>query len=385
MKQFLFLIAGLFFACMVDAQEPTITMKTNKAIGDSIYLDLVPESDDYSEILIEGAEGEIASGRSGLVLTSQTITIKGKVTHLYCNNNELVFLDVSENLSLEVLDCQSNQLQDLKLSGCKELQHLFCANNQLEELNLSENTSLWLLECGQNKLSAIDISNNTALQVLSCPDNQLKAVDVSHNKGLDAIDCSNNELSSLDLSQVSPFQLFLYGNEFSACALDSIFTQLREGKNMNDLNQSPELRLSLAWLYCVFVKNGDVSLPGADGCREYIATDKYWKVLDYNNRDTLDINNAGRYVCDEFGTGISDIDVVFSVYPNPVQDNLYIQGSAGIKSLALYSLVGKLYKRVRIQEETNDYSLNLSEYPSGMYILQIETLNGVRSQKIIKK
>lgn len=405
MRQYLFLIAGLLFALVGYAQTSTITMVTNKAIGDTIFIGLWFDSEDIPNISIEGAEGEIYYLKDTLILTSQTITIKGEsIGGLYCGGNELVLLNVSECPTLLELECQSNLLQELNLSGCAELCNLNCSDNQLKELDLSENTELLYLICNNNQLSLLDVSKNTklmrlgcdynelstihlsnSLELFSCSNNNLKELDLSGTRVLESINCSYNELTSLDLSNTFTFQLLLYGNNFSACALDSIFSQLYDRKITNDIRHSPELRLSLAWLFSVFVKDGDVSLPGADGCREYIATDKNWKVMDINSGNPIEIDNTGRYSCDEIGMSVSDIDAEFSIYPNPVYEDLHINGNTEIKSITIYSLAGKLCKQVRLSDKTNNYSLNLSELSSGVYFFLIETSNGIKSQKIIKR
>ncbi|MDR2920122.1 MAG: T9SS type A sorting domain-containing protein, partial [Tannerella sp.] len=65
-------------------------------------------------------------------------------------------------------------------------------------------------------------------------------------------------------------------------------------------------------------------------------------------------------------------------------DELYIKGSLEVKSVAVYSLAGKLCKQVRLPEGTNNYSLSFSGLNAGIYILLIETPNGIKSQKVIK-
>lgn len=394
MRQYLFLIAGFLFALMGYAQTSVITMKTNKAIGDSIFIGLWFDSEDIPNVSIEGAEGKIYYLKDTLILTSQTVTIKGEsILGLYCDENELVSLEISECPILFNVECQNNKLHNLKMSGCTGLLHLDCSNNRLEELNLSGNTELLYLVCNNNQLNLLDVSKNTNLKWLICDHNHLSVVDVSNNgdlgilscsnnnlnelylyttKMIGVIDCSHNNLTSLDLSDVLSYRISLQGNKFSACALDSILTQLRDGS-------------SLTLNFSVYIKDGEVSLPGTDGCREYIATNKNWKVLDFNSGNPIEIDNAGRYSCDEIGMNVSDIDVEFSIYPNPVYEDLHINGSTEIKSITLYSLAGKLCKQVRLSDKTNNYSLSLSELSSGVYFLLIETSNGIKSQKVIKR
>jgi hypothetical protein len=61
------------------------------------------------------------------------------------------------------------------------LTSLYCNNNSLTELNVSENTLLTNLQCQYNQLSALDVSDNTALTNLRVQSNQFT------NTALDAL------------------------------------------------------------------------------------------------------------------------------------------------------------------------------------------------------
>ena len=64
------------------------------------------------------------------------------------------------------------------------LEHLFCYDNQLASLDVSNNTALEYLFCENNQLTSLDMSNNTALTYLYCYGNQLTSLDVSKNTAL---------------------------------------------------------------------------------------------------------------------------------------------------------------------------------------------------------
>jgi len=85
------------------------------------------------------------------------------ITQLYCYDNQLNILDVSNNTALIILDCSDNQLSSLNLSNNTALIDLFCGSNQLSSLDLSKNTALESLYCHISPLSSLDLSNNTAL------------------------------------------------------------------------------------------------------------------------------------------------------------------------------------------------------------------------------
>ena len=78
---------------------------------------------------------------------------------------------------------------------------LYCRDNQLTSLDLSNNTALTELWCVGNQLTSLDVSNNIALTDLDCDDNQLASLNVSGCAALTDLSCANNPLTSLDVSK----------------------------------------------------------------------------------------------------------------------------------------------------------------------------------------
>jgi len=82
--------------------------------------------------------------------------------------------------------------------------------------------------------------------------------------------------------------------------------------------------------------------------------------------------------------GISNVKENNSIllYPNPIENELIIQGAANT-SLKVYDLVGRINYTTTIN--TNQQSINTSQWPQGSYILQILHANGSRTlSKLIK-
>lgn len=79
------------------------------------------------------------------------------------------------------------------------------------------------------------------------------------------------------------------------------------------------------------------------------------------------------------GTQENSIENI-SVYPNPAKDVINIRSSYGIKNVLLYSADGKKVS------ETDSSSINISQFPKGVYMMTIFFTNGKKSmQKIIKE
>jgi len=158
-------------------------------------------------------------------LTSLDVSQNIFLTQLNCQNNELTSLDLSQNILLTQLNCQNNELTSLDLSQNILLTQLGCSNNQLASLDVSQNTSLGgYLYCENNQLTSLDLGNNTALTHLICHNNQLTSLDVSQNTSLHELNCQNNQLTSLDLSQnTSLGYLYCEYNQLTSLDLGSLF------------------------------------------------------------------------------------------------------------------------------------------------------------------
>ncbi len=107
-----------------------------------------------------------------------------ELVRLWCDNNQLTSLDVSQNTALELLDCSDNRLTSLEVSQNTALDSLDCSFNQLTRLDVSNNTALIHLYCKENQLTRLDVSNNTVLSFLWCYGNNLTILDISNNPSL---------------------------------------------------------------------------------------------------------------------------------------------------------------------------------------------------------
>ena len=102
---------------------------------------------------------EIEISNSGCT-SLQGLKCFSKLTDLFCSDNNLTELDVSENPELKRLICYNNSLTSLNLNKNTKLGSLNCSNNKLTVLDLRENKSLWWLRCKNNCLTSLDLRNN---------------------------------------------------------------------------------------------------------------------------------------------------------------------------------------------------------------------------------
>ena len=220
------------------------------------------------------SDEEIAAVTKLYVSEKNIASLKGiefftALTELDCENNLLTSLDVSKNTALKYLYCYNNQLTSLDLSKNTALTKLNCSVNQLTSLDVSKNTALQYLWCENNQLTSLDVSKNTALQYLWCENNQLTSLDVSKNTALISLDFSSNQLKSLDVSKNTALkELYCFSN------------QIKEDQMQTLVNSLPTVTGGKFYVIDTTSSNEQnvCTKPQVK-----IATDKGWKVYDYND------------------------------------------------------------------------------------------------------
>ena len=274
------------------------------------------------------------------------------MTELYCDFNQLTSLDVSNNTALTTLFCNSNQLTGLDVTANTALQILLCDNNKLISLDVMENTQLNFLNCFSNQLTSLDVSNNTALTVLRCYDNQLTGLDVSNNTALEFLYCYDNQLTgSLDLSNNSFLtELACFGNQL-------IGLDVRNGNNtileyLNSTN-NPDLT-------CIYVEDVSYTTNWEKDPASTFVTDEAECTAVLSIEDNT------------FELGVS-------IYPNPTDRYLFIEGNVNPLSISIYNLLGK-----KVLSAKNTNKVDVKELSSGVYMIKITDGVSQTNRKFIK-
>ncbi len=138
----------------------------------------------------------------------------------------------------------------------------------------------------------------------------------------------------------------------------------------------------------------------SDNSQDYILKDWTWFDLSaLGNIDSLvfrlsssdvgqyGINTPAFFCMDDFSvnpTGVKTVEdqVNLNVFPNPVSDVLIIQSESIMSSVELISLQGNLLRKVN--PHTHQLALDIKSFPSGIYLLRMQTVNGLFLRKIIK-
>lgn len=97
------------------------------------------------------------------------------------------------------------------------------------------------------------------------------------------------------------------------------------------------------------------------------------KNIYYNKKDYINVGN-------KISTNNNKIN--FSIFPNPVKENIYIVGEANIYSVKIYNLLGDLI--LETMPNNNSTMINSSELPNGIYFININTEKGLFTSKFTK-
>lgn len=296
--------------------------------------------------------------------------------NLFLSGSKVKTLDVSHNPLLKRLLIESNPISSIDLTNLTVLEELWCSDTDLTNLNIASNVNLTTLIAQEVKFANLDLSKNTMLQTLSLKNNNLNSIDLSKNVNLLDLSITINNLEHIDISQCSSIEMV----ELAVNHIKELDLSMLENLNYVDLTSNRLTRFNLANggngnisfmsceenpdLQCVKIDEGfDVNAAIANGANWY-----------YDNGTTLSAD------CE--GVGISENPPLnISLYPNPVENELFIQNieSENGCHLIIYDLSGK-----RIDEISHKNSIRVDKLPKGSYILKIITDNDVRVAKFIK-
>ncbi|MDC1471674.1 T9SS type A sorting domain-containing protein [Flavobacteriaceae bacterium] len=240
------------------------------------------------------------------------------LVYLRCEYNQLTSLDVSQNTALEYLECNNNGLRSLDVSSNANLITLICNSNELKELIVSSNTALEILASFDNQLKELIVSSNPALKILTCNSNNLTTLDLSSNTNLEILSVDNNQLETLDLRN---------GN-------NAIISYFIATFNPN--------------LSCIFVDNADYSSTN------------------WTNIDPAATFFEDEVACSALSVGDYAFELGLSVYPNPTDSYLFVQGRENPVSVSIYNLLGE-----KVLLAKNTHSVDVKELSNGVYFIRI--------------
>lgn len=289
-------------------------------------------------------------------LVTDTIRIYGNVKGIDIGTNFYKrVLDCDNNTEVEEIYSMGTGIEDLKISNCTKLGALYCPAGKFTSLDLSQLTELIYLAIGGNdKLSYLDLSNQKKLSFLDCSNNRsLTSLDLRGLNELKTIDCSNTKIST--------------------AGYDSIFCALPERSGIG--NDYGEIAA-----YCSICPLSTRNTVMATNSQNAIS--KGWYVLDFMFSQYMP-PTTGTFDCSLIGIDNIELDIIEAkIYPNPAIDNLSIETKEVVQRLEIYDALGR--KVISKIPNQNNFSIDISDFERGIYILKLQTKEGIGSYKIVK-
>ncbi len=77
-------------------------------------------------------------------------------------------------------------------------------------------------------------------------------------------------------------------------------------------------------------------------------------------------------------------EVQLNVFPNPVRDLLNVQTEDRITLVSMFDIRGQLLSEIEVSDTVNSMSIQVSDLPSGIYLLKVTTINGMHTERFVK-
>ncbi|MEE9350421.1 MAG: hypothetical protein V3U80_10275, partial [Flavobacteriaceae bacterium] len=188
----------------IDSDNTVNGQVLTSDINTITYLDLRPNIHTCSVSDIVGIEDfamlEILNVNNAN-LSSIDMSSNLQLKRLFCKNNTISQINVTQNSLLELLDCSDNSINSIDVSYNSDLKFLILNQNYILNINLNNNDLLEIISIKNNLINSLNINNNINLRAIQCDFNPINSIDMTPHNLLEYINIGNTQLSNLDISQ----------------------------------------------------------------------------------------------------------------------------------------------------------------------------------------
>ena len=178
----------------------------------------------------------------------------------------------------------------------------------------------------------------------------------------------------------------LIASDYSVLASGGPYENLK-GSSATELH---EIKVEIPAGECVKFVIRDSKKNGI--CCQY--GEGYYRILDEKGNVALDGDGAfgeeATHVVsivkveDEGIDGVEEL-TSFRIYPNPVNDRLYIKAEVEIEEVVVYDIYGRQQVNKTTRQQDNEMTVDVSELNSGIYFVRIKTVDEVVTKRFIKQ
>ena len=101
--------------------------------------------------------------------------------------------------------------------------------------------------------------------------------------------------------------------------------------------------------------------------------------------DTIESGYSEKVCAKTLGDNIEEYNsLLINLYPNPVEDELFLATELHVKEIAIYDIYGRQATRQQVNETTSQQVVNVADLNSGIYFVNIRTENGNVVKRFVK-
>ena len=175
----------------------------------------------------------------------------------------------------------------------------------------------------------------------------------------------------------------LIASDYSVLASGGPYENLK-GSSATELH---EIKVEIPAGECVKFVIRDSKKNGI--CCQY--GEGYYRILDEKGNVALDGDGAfGEEATHVISVvkaedGIEELTSSLRIYPNPVNDRLYIKAEVEIEEVVVYDIYGRQQVNKTTRQQDNEMTVDVSELNSGIYFVRIKTVDEVVTKRFIKQ
>lgn len=267
----------------------------------------------------------------------------------------------------------SFKLREIKFDFNNDVIYLDLVTNGLNGIDLNPLTKLEFLSLSMvNYIEYIDASNLTHLYYLYVGGEKLKDLNIKGSLNIQTLIFNNTHISSIDISDLKKLRvIYCYCTDLTSSALDSLYCSLPAYSGIgNDYGKIVVYNDYCSSFYWEVMASDTKN-----------AISKGWYVVDRSFQ--LMPKTNGTFYCSSISTHEINLDEIEAkVYPNPAIDKLNIETKETVKRLEAFDALGR--KVISKTPNQNNFSIDISSLEKGIYILKLQTEEGVGSYKIMK-
>lgn len=284
------LLIGLLLCSATVSRAATMSFTTSKAVGETFAIAMNPgvavtvtwEDGTQENFVTDGTVQTLTlvsqkftldtdAGVTTLYVAGNQIksmdltSVANSLKKLYCGNNELTVLNLTNFKNLTDVDVQGNNLTMLKVYGPEcvngsnnqltvfaisqfsRVKQLYLADNQLKGMGTTQMTSLENLFVQRNAIKTLKLNKCPQLKIAAITDNGTTTLNVSNAGKLQELWAGGNDISELDITSCDKLEtLVAPGSQMKtvlwneACKKTLSYLDLRD--NNLFFNSFPTLR-----------------------------------------------------------------------------------------------------------------------------------------------